>query len=71
MQQSKPFWFVWNDQGSAPMKKHESEQGAINEADRLARNHRGKTFIVLQSVSAHTASDITRIDLRPESEIPW
>lgn len=61
----KAFWIVWNPNGGAPTRKHESLESAQFEADRLARKHKGETFVVLQSISGSVVRDIHRVDLRP------
>lgn len=65
------FWFVWNPAGRAPQHQHASKHGAISEAERLARNNPGETFIVLESVCARTVDGMQRIDLSPEQEYPF
>ena len=69
----KPFWFVWNENGRAPTHKHDSFERAQKEADRLAHQNGGQTFVVLESVCAVTQTTLHREDLRPEqfAEIPW
>jgi hypothetical protein len=59
------FWFVWNTDGHAPRHQHATLFSAENEAQRLARENRSHTFIVLQSVSAYTVDDMVKVDLRP------
>lgn len=68
-----PFWFVWNPAGRNPQHRHDSRELAITEAERLARNHPGETFIVLQSVCARRVDNMQRIDMRPDldMEIPF
>lgn len=44
-----PFWFVWNPQGHAPTFRHSSNQGAIAEAERLARLNPKQRFFVLEA----------------------
>lgn len=71
MQHRKPFWLVWNPQGYNPQHKHNSEDGATREAERLARANPGQTFIVMESVGALVVDNIQRTDLRPGSELPF
>lgn len=43
-------WCVWTKTGRRPSFWHNSQNGAENEAARLARKHPGKTFIVFEKV---------------------
>lgn len=52
------FYMVWNPNGRVPMKKHPNKRSAEIEADRLARQDLGQTFIVLKSTSEHVACDV-------------
>ncbi len=65
------FWFVWNEGGRAPAHKHQSQESAMQEAERLARKHQGQTFVVLESVCAMRVDSLQVTDLRPAGEIPW
>lgn len=68
----KPFWVVWNPEGGPPRVRHPSERDADREAIRLAREHRGQTFIVLRSVCSLVAEDIRRTEYEPEFDgIPF
>lgn len=44
------FWFVWTKTGRVPRYAHDTLEAAETEAERLARQHPGKKFIVLQAV---------------------
>ena len=66
-----PFWFVWNPDNRTPKHKHETKGLAIAEAERLARMNRGETFVVLESVCARRVDDMLRIEMRPDSDIPF
>lgn len=66
-----PFWFVWNPNGHAPRYRHPSEASAIKEAERLARENPGRTFIVLESVCARRVDDMLCIEMRAGSEVPF
>ena len=68
----KPFWFVWSPQGQLPEFRHDSEDLAHVEAQRLAYKHPGRTFVVLQSVCAYQAAALTVTNLRaPGETIPF
>lgn len=71
MQHRKPFWLVWNPQGYNPQCKHNTEEGATREAERLARANPGQTFIVMESVGALVVDNIQRTDLRTGNELPF
>lgn len=45
------FYMVWTKTGWPPRKQHATRQAADQEADRLARRHPGKKFIVLRAVA--------------------
>lgn len=66
-----PFWFVWNPDGRSPQYKHQSEQSAIAEAERLARLNGGQTFVVLESICARRTDDMIRIEMRCDSDVPF
>ncbi len=67
----KPFWFVWNPDGRSPQFRHSREASAISEAERLARENPGHTFVVLESVCARRVDDMLRIAMRSDSDIPF
>lgn len=62
---NSPFWMVWNERGDAPRVKHTTKESAQREATRLARLHRGHSFIVLESVQACISNDVLVVDMRP------
>lgn len=71
----EPFWVVWGVgiqpfrkfgalteiRDSTPSVRHESEEIAVKEAERLAVKHPEKEFHVLRSVSTSSASDIKTV----------
>ena len=66
------FWMVWNPQGHAPTAKHLRREHAIAEAERLARQCRGQTFIVLESMCARVVDDMRRIEYeRADDDLPF
>lgn len=69
----KSFWMVWNWNagGFPPRCKHDTRQSAEIEAERLARECRGNTFVVLEAVCARRADDLIRIDFDHDSDIPF
>lgn len=68
-----PFWFVWSPENGAPTHQHPSQDAAISEAERLARRHKGETFIVLESICARKVDDMRRIDFRHpvDNDLPF
>ena len=65
-----PFWLVWNDRGGAPTYKHDTEQSARNEAERLARINQGQSFHVLRVVGTAARNDIAWTQYHPD-EVPF
>lgn len=57
------FWMVWNPEGNAPTMPHDSEAGAIREAERLARAHMGQRFYVLHGDSYVERNDLQHVNL--------
>jgi hypothetical protein len=70
-----PFYLVWNPEGHSPTFKHNTQQDAEREAQRLARICPEQTFFVLEPVSAARKRDvdIERFDRQHEldDEIPF
>lgn len=54
------FWFVWTKTGHIPHFTHQSALRAEAEAERLARRHPGKKFIVLR---AYTKMHVPTIEV--------
>ena len=52
------FWMVWNEGNRAPTVKHQSEEMAEKEAERLARVNPGQKFYVIQSVKVCSLRDV-------------
>lgn len=53
-----PFWLVWDPQGRSPSRQHPNERSAMDEATRLAREHPGHDFYVLEPISVTKRQDI-------------
>jgi len=61
------FWLVWNENGGTPMRKHDSRESAIKEAERLAAGTGyGQKFFVLRSETMSRRSDVTTIEAKFE-----
>jgi hypothetical protein len=58
-----PFWMVYGLGQGQPTWKHSSAHAATKEAERLARLHPGKTFIVLEAIGAVRKRDIEIIPI--------
>jgi hypothetical protein len=70
----KQFWMVWNPAGHAPVYKHDTEDSAVREAERLARANRYEQFYVLEAISLRCVDDMRRVELRldcDDSQIPF
>lgn len=63
----KQFWMVWNVGGCEPRYQHTSENNAIHEAERLAREHPGEAFVVLEAIHARKVSDMRSLNFRVPS----
>jgi hypothetical protein len=50
------FYMVWTKTGYPPRRAHDSLDAAQTEARRLALQHPGKKFIVLQALSKHSVT---------------
>lgn len=44
------FWMVWCESGGVPTVRHATYEAADREAQRLARENRGRVFFVLRCV---------------------
>lgn len=63
------FWIVWKqDDPRPPTKAHTDYDSAVQEAERLARKHRGRTFVVLEALATRTVDDMKRVELEAEPE---
>lgn len=60
MAEPPPFFLVWREGGGSPTFKHERQDGAAGEAERLARAHPGERFFVLAPLQAIERSDVIR-----------
>lgn len=69
---SPPFYLVWCEDGSAPRVKHVTVTRAEGEADRLAREHPGKSFVVLAPLARFTKRELELERFDPSlDEIPF
>lgn len=64
----KKFWMVYGVGQGAPTMQHENEAVACREAHRLARNHPGIEFYVLESM-ARAVKDEVRFERLKPSEL--
>lgn len=67
------FWMVWSPTGRTPTFKHDSEESARNEAERLARNTSpGEKFYILEAkaVVERPELPVTWTDLDDPNDIP-
>lgn len=61
----RAFWLVWNPDGGPPTYRHDTQDGAIGEAERLARAHPGARFFVLQAIEMRAVDSMQRVRLCP------
>jgi len=52
-EQNNTFWVVWCPKNGTPSKRHESQESAITEAERLAAENPKRHFYVLRAESLH------------------
>ena len=72
MKNNQPFWFVWCEEAGVPRYKHYDYGSALTEAKRLARNNRGREFVVLSSQSSVCVDDVKVVDISPDpDQIPF
>lgn len=55
------FWCVWHESGGTPIVKHKTLKSAEDEAQRLARLHPARRFVVMQAVSGYVTNDLTKV----------
>ncbi len=69
------FWMVWNPKDRTPTVKHETEESAKCEAERLAKlpQSNGATFFVLKATSMVRKYEppVTWEDLMEPCDIPF
>lgn len=70
MSEPANFFMVWTKTGHLPRRMHDDFAGAENEAQRLARMHPGKKFIVLKAVAKYGVAPLTETAPAAESEPP-
>ncbi len=58
-----PFWMVYGLGQGQPTFRHPSAYLATREAERLARQHPGKTFVVLEAIGAVRKVDVEVIPI--------
>ena len=68
---AKPFWFVWCPTARPPQYRHETEQSAKTEAQRLARTYPGSRFVVLESVCAYEVNAVQETVFSNDADIPF
>lgn len=66
----KPFWMVYGIGQGCPTVRHETEDKAQREADRLARANPGVTFVLMEATKAVRRRDLDRFDLRTAPSPP-
>ena len=69
--QTQKFWVVWCRGGSPPTVPHPTVVAAEREAERLARDHRGQTFVVLEALRSVTRTDVTWAEASEDYNLPF
>jgi hypothetical protein len=68
--EDKMFWLVWCPTGAkSPSHRHETEQSAIDEAERLARCAPNAKFYVLKATNVRFIDAMQRVILLDHNEI--
>lgn len=67
----RAFWMVYGMNQGAPTARHISFEVAKTEAERLARQHPGIEFYVMQPVSRSKRVDVETEMLVPDDQIPF
>lgn len=65
-----PFWMVWNPDGRQPRFRHDNQQLAVAEAERLARANPGQEFYVLEPTHRVVSNDII-VEQYDRDDIPF
>ena len=63
------FWLVWNTRRSVPTHMHGTRDGAVAEAERLARVAPGHEFYVLEAISVSKKVDVVTEELFEGDEL--
>jgi hypothetical protein len=63
-------YFVYGEGTCAPVHEHATRESAEREAERLARNNKGKKFFVTVPIAACCSNDVIW-DRLPDEEIPF
>ena len=64
------FWMVWVEGERSPTMRHDDEERAVTEAERLARKLKPAAVFVLRAVKRIRVTDIEVVDLQ-DDEIPF
>lgn len=67
----KPFYVVWNPATGYTRFRHESHRSAITEAERLAKEHEGQEFIVLQAITKSVSKTVVTEKYDYDDGIPF
>ncbi len=63
-------WMVYGEGQRAPTYQHTDERSAVDEAQRLARNHPGLTFFVLKAVRGYKLALPPLVEIIPDPNEP-
>lgn len=70
MADATKFWVVWSPQSGPPIVRHAQKMTATNEAHRLAQQHPGHEFFVLEALGCAQKVIVQWTELT-EAEIPF
>lgn len=67
------FWIVWSPQGTKPPRhRHNDKHDATKEAIRLAREHPGSEFFVMEAYGCAVKNDVMWLSTtEPAEDIPF
>jgi hypothetical protein len=71
MRDENEFWCVWNPNHGVPTMRHETEDAANAEAQRLASSRPGARFYVMRAARYFARIDVARVELRESDERPF
>ena len=65
------FWMVWGDGGTGPTHRHQTEELAKQEAERLANLSPRQKFYVLEATSSVVKDSVQWSDPIDDDDVPF